>query len=86
MARGARERFGTDYAAAVSGVAGPGGGTEDKPVGTVWLAVVGPEEAQITRKLSWPGNREQIRRLAAFAAMALLLRMVRGRRQQEARQ
>jgi nicotinamide-nucleotide amidase len=76
MAHGARERFGTDYAVAVSGVAGPGGGTEDKPVGLVWLATVGPDGAEYAREFRWPGARDQVRQLAAHAALGMLLRMV----------
>lgn len=75
MARGARERFGTDYAVAVSGVAGPGGGTEDKPVGLVWLAAAGPD-GEDARELRWPGTRDQIRRLAAHAGLGMVLRML----------
>ena len=75
MARGARERFGTDYAVAVSGVAGPGGGTEDKPVGLVWLATAGPD-GERAREFRWPGARDQIRRLAAHASLGMVLRML----------
>lgn len=71
MAGGARERFGADLAAAVSGVAGPDGGTPDKPVGTVWLALAGPAGV-VTRKLAWPGARDQIRLLASWWALKLI--------------
>jgi nicotinamide-nucleotide amidase len=78
MAQGARARFGSDYAVAVSGVAGPGGGTEDKPVGTVWLAVAGPARCA-TRRVFWPRDRASIRRLSAFWAMAMVIRELGGR-------
>lgn len=77
MARGARERFGADYAVAVSGVAGPGGGSEDKPVGTVWLAVAGPARCT-TRRVFWPRDRAGIRRLSAYWAMAMVMRELAG--------
>lgn len=72
MAAGARERFGVDIAVAVSGVAGPGGGTPEKPVGTVWLARSGPKGEMTTKLLTWPGARDQIRLLAAWWALALV--------------
>lgn len=72
MASGARERFGTQLAVAVSGIAGPDGGTPEKPVGTVWLALASPSGI-VTKKLGWPGAREQIRQLAAWWALKLIL-------------
>ena len=79
MAAGMRERAGADLAVAVSGVAGPGGGTEDKPVGTVWLAVAGPGPDQVTaKKVFWPGARDQVRLLSAYWAMALVMRALAG--------
>jgi nicotinamide-nucleotide amidase len=71
MALGARERFGADFAVSVSGVAGPDGGSPDKPVGTVWLALAG-EAGVTTKKLGWPGARDQIRTLASWWALKLL--------------
>jgi nicotinamide-nucleotide amidase len=76
MARGARARSGATYAVAVSGIAGPGGGTADKPVGTVHIAVAGPEGLLRHKGYTFPGAREQVRTLAAYWAMALVLREV----------
>jgi nicotinamide-nucleotide amidase len=71
MATGARLRFATTLAVAVSGIAGPDGGTPDKPVGTVWLALASPDGC-VTKQLGWPGMRDQIRTLAAWWALKLL--------------
>ena len=71
MALGARERFGADLAVAVSGIAGPDGGTLEKPVGTVWLALAGPDGV-ITKQLGWPGARDYIRILASWWALKLI--------------
>jgi nicotinamide-nucleotide amidase len=77
MARGAVERLGADAAVSVTGIAGPGGGSEEKPVGTVWLGVAagGRVEAHRTR---FPGSRHDIRARAAQAALFLLNRRLRG--------
>jgi nicotinamide-nucleotide amidase len=72
MANGARSRFNTQLAVAVSGIAGPDGGTPEKPVGTVWLALAS-SSGTVTKKLGWPGAREQIRQLAAWWALKLIL-------------
>jgi nicotinamide-nucleotide amidase len=71
MAAGARDRFAVDLAVAVSGVAGPDGGTPEKPVGTVWLALASSEGVR-TKKLGWPGMRDQIRTLSAWWAFKLI--------------
>lgn len=72
MAGGARARFGVDLAVAVSGIAGPDGGTPDKPVGTVWVALAGPDGIVGTRRLAWPGARDQIRLLSSWWALAMV--------------
>lgn len=78
MARNLRHGLGTDWALAVSGIAGPEGGTPDKPVGTVWLGLDGPGGRSSTRLLNLRGNREQIRRRAAGQAWAWLLEHLQG--------
>lgn len=71
MATGARDRFGVDLAVAVSGIAGPDGGTPEKPVGTVWLALASDRGVR-TKRLGWPGTRDQIRTLASWWAFKLI--------------
>ncbi|MGE5232035.1 MAG: competence/damage-inducible protein A [Deltaproteobacteria bacterium] len=73
MALGAVRRFGVGLAAAVTGIAGPAGGTAEKPVGTVWLATALGEEVEAARVLL-PGPRANIRARSAQAALFLLLR------------
>jgi nicotinamide-nucleotide amidase len=75
MAAGALERTSAERSVAVSGIAGPGGGTPAKPVGTVWVAWArrGPEPTVRTRLLRLDGDREAIRRLTVLAALEGLL-------------
>lgn len=72
MARGARARLGADLGVAVTGIAGPGGGSAVKPVGLTWVAVAGPAGAQ-ARCHRWTGDRSANKRASAAAALALLL-------------
>lgn len=78
MASGVRRAFGADYGLAITGVAGPGGGTPEKPVGTVWLAADGPDGGQ-TACRRFPGPRETVRSWAAQLALDLLRRMLPAR-------
>jgi nicotinamide-nucleotide amidase len=75
MAHGARDRLRADVAVSVTGIAGPGGGTEDKPVGLVFLHASGPMGERPLR-LDLPGDRETIRARAAVAALHLVRRLV----------
>ena len=73
MVRGAQAQSSARFAVAVSGVAGPGGGSVDKPVGTVWLAWgVGSEVSTERRHL--PGDRDEVRRQTVIAALEGLIR------------
>jgi nicotinamide-nucleotide amidase len=71
MARGARERTGSTWALSVTGVAGPAGGTEATPVGTVIIGVAGPDGAA-TRSAHFVGDRDRVRILATQLALDLL--------------
>ena len=72
MARGARGVLHADAAIAVSGIAGPSGGTPQKPVGTVWMAWEGPDFTDVQR-FQFAGDRLAVKRLAVAAAMEALL-------------
>ena len=74
MADGALRRFDADTAIAITGIAGPGGGTKDKPVGTVCFSVMLAGGPTRTRTLLLPGNRSDIRERSTTVAMHLLLR------------
>ena len=71
LARGARKRFGTTYGIGVTGIAGPGGGTEAKPVGTVHIAVAGADSHKHW-KLLWPMERTLFKRITTQSALDLL--------------
>lgn len=73
MARGIRRKSGSDIALAVTGVAGPDGGTEEKPVGTVYLALAGPSDCK-AKHYKFFGDRDRIRAITAFTAMDWLRR------------
>jgi PncC family amidohydrolase len=74
MARGAMERFGTLVAVSVTGVAGPGGGSAEKPVGTVWFAAAHRDGAMRLRHGFYPGrDRRRTRERAAASALSMLI-------------
>jgi nicotinamide-nucleotide amidase len=83
MAAGARERLHAALAVAVTGVAGPGGGTEEKPVGLVYLHVEGPD-GSLARELDLPGEREAIRQRATVAALHLVRTLLARSRHEDA--
>jgi PncC family amidohydrolase len=72
MAHGARKALGADIAVSVSGIAGPGGGLPEKPVGTTWIGLVttGGESAQV---FYWMGNRRENKELSAQAALKMVI-------------
>jgi nicotinamide-nucleotide amidase len=76
MAAAARRRFATDYALAISGVAGPDGGTASKPVGTVHLALAGPGGEVRHRQTRLLGDRQRVRWLASTLALEQLRRLL----------
>jgi nicotinamide-nucleotide amidase len=75
MAAGARERLGADVAVAVTGIAGPGGGTAEKPVGLVYVHAAGPR-GERAADFAYPADRETVRRRAAATALHLVRRLL----------
>jgi PncC family amidohydrolase len=78
MAQGGRERIGADYALAITGIAGPGGGNGDKPVGTVWICVAGPDSDTDCRRFVFPGDRENIRLASADSALQMAMQQIQA--------
>ena len=76
MAAGALDRFGADTAVAITGIAGPGGGSEEKPVGTVCFSVALADGRTDTRTLQLPGNRSDIRERSTTVVMHMLRRVL----------
>jgi nicotinamide-nucleotide amidase len=77
MATAIRERFGASVGCAITGIAGPGGGTPQKPVGLVYCGVETPLGSKI-RRLDYPGDRDAVRERATLSTMGLLLSMTRA--------
>ena len=78
MAQGALDRFEADTAIAVTGIAGPGGGTEEKPVGTVSFCTATDDGRVVARDILLPGGRADVRERSTTVAMHLLRRLLRG--------
>lgn len=76
MVQGALERSRASVAVAVSGIAGPDGGSEEKPVGTVWLAWGRAGGPVITSKKLFPGDREEVRYRTSVAALQEILDLI----------
>ncbi|MBS69586.1 MAG: damage-inducible protein CinA [Pseudomonas sp.] len=80
MARGAQRNSGARFAVAVSGIAGPGGGSAEKPVGTVWIAWADDVHLQVQRYL-FAGDRQAVREQTVAAALQGLLALTAGEKQ-----
>src|SRR4051794_139613 len=75
MAEGVRRELGSDWGVGITGVAGPGGGSAEKPVGTVHLAVAGPGDGEMEhRRVRLPGDRDRVRRFSTQIALEMLRR------------
>ena len=80
LAEGARMRLGSELGVGLTGIAGPGGGSEQKPVGLVWLCVSAANGASLTRSVRLPGGRPDVRERAALVAMHMIRRLLGGER------
>lgn len=77
MSRNVRELLNCTFSVSITGVAGPGGGTQDKPVGTVWFGISGLKFVKTEKKL-FTGDRTQVQESAANYALDLLIREIKG--------
>ena len=78
MAHGVRRRFNADIAISVSGIAGPGGGSPEKPVGTTWVGLATPN-GEWARLFQFSGSREENKSASATAALEMLLEYLQGK-------
>ncbi|HUB36429.1 MAG TPA: nicotinamide-nucleotide amidohydrolase family protein, partial [Solirubrobacteraceae bacterium] len=78
LAAGVRRALAAEVGVGVTGIAGPGGGTEEKPVGLVWFGIAGPEGVSLTRSLTLPGARADVRDRATTVALHLVRRLLLG--------
>jgi nicotinamide-nucleotide amidase len=78
LAEGARSRFGADVGVGITGIAGPGGGSADKPVGTVHLCAVGPAAEGLSRSVVLPGSRSAVRHRSVSLAVHMLRQLLLG--------
>jgi nicotinamide-nucleotide amidase len=76
MAQGLRKLLEVDVAVSITGIAGPGGGTAEKPVGLAYIGVAAPNDRLVVQRHVWPGDREAIKHASAEAALQLVLDMV----------
>ncbi|MBW1755520.1 MAG: competence/damage-inducible protein A [Deltaproteobacteria bacterium] len=79
MAEGALRVAGADIAVSITGVAGPGGGTDDKPVGTIWFGLARKGEPTVTKHRKLPWGRDRVQTLSAYVALELVRRAALGR-------
>ena len=77
MARGAQALIGADLGISITGVAGPGGGSESKPVGTTYIALIGPSFERIEHRI-WPGDRAANRESSARLALKIIVEYLEG--------
>lgn len=76
MAQNCRAFFNTDYALSITGIAGPGGGTAEKPVGLTYIGLSGPDGLLVIQRHIWHGDRESNKRASADAALQMLIDMI----------
>jgi PncC family amidohydrolase len=80
MALGARQVLKTDLTVSVTGIAGPGGGTAQKPVGLTYIGLAGPDDLLVVQRHLWDGDREAVKSASADAALQLVLDTLAGQK------